>query len=70
MNEDPKDESASQFERQAGEKQPSFFVEFGDFLIHNKKWWLTPIMIVLLLFTLLAILTSSPAIAPFIYPAW
>ncbi|MGA1769912.1 MAG: DUF5989 family protein [Steroidobacteraceae bacterium] len=40
--------------------------EFWGFLGQNKKWWLAPIILVLLLLGTLAILTSS-AMAPFIY---
>ncbi|MGI9496280.1 MAG: DUF5989 family protein [Mariniblastus sp.] len=47
-------------------KHPNVFVEFGDFLIHNKKWWLTPIFFILLLFSLFIALTGT-AIGPFIY---
>ena len=57
------------FARQAGEKPPGLIAEFVDFLIHNKKWWLTPIILVLLLLGLLAIFSSGPA-APFIYQMW
>ncbi|MCY4078101.1 MAG: DUF5989 family protein [Acidobacteria bacterium] len=40
--------------------------ELWDFLATNKKWWLTPIVIVLLLVGTL-ILVSGTAAAPFIY---
>ena len=40
--------------------------EFVLFLMHNKKYWMTPIILVLLLFGLLIILGGSAA-APFIY---
>jgi hypothetical protein len=40
--------------------------EFIDFLKYNKKWWLTPIMIVTLLLVGAALLLPSP-VAPFIY---
>ena len=40
--------------------------EFLLFLGHNKKFWLIPIILVLLLLGLLIILGGSPA-APFIY---
>jgi hypothetical protein len=39
--------------------------EFWDFLCENKKFWLIPILIVLLLLALL--LCASPAVSPFIY---
>lgn len=45
---------------------PSLAAEFFDFLKSNKKWWLTPILLVLGLFGLLLALASTAA-APFIY---
>ena len=47
-------------------KQPGFLSEFASMLMHNKKWWLTPIVLVLILFGLLIILGGS-SYAPFIY---
>ena len=41
--------------------------EFWDFLKVRKKWWLAPIIIVLVLLGALIILTESSAVAPFIY---
>lgn len=38
-----------------------------DFLKVRKKWWLTPIVVFLLLISLLIVLTSGTALAPFIY---
>ena len=57
---------ADQFAQAAGEQQMGIVREFWDFLLHNKKWWITPIVIVLLLVGLLVALSSS-AMAPFIY---
>ena len=37
-----------------------------DFLLHNKSWWLTPIIVMLLLVGLLVMLAGTGA-APFIY---
>jgi hypothetical protein len=55
------------FEKQANqEPEPGLLREFWEFLCHNKKWWLLPILIVLLLFGLLIILSGTGA-APFIY---
>ena len=49
------------------EQQPVGLIrEFWDFLKHSKKWWLTPIILVLLLFGALLILGGTAA-APFIY---
>ena len=44
-----------------------FIKEFWEFLRTRKKYWLLPILIVLLLFGGLLILSQGSAIAPFIY---
>ncbi|MFC1807393.1 DUF5989 family protein [Candidatus Omnitrophota bacterium] len=41
--------------------------EFWDFLKARKRWWLLPIVIMLLVIGLLFALTESSAVAPFIY---
>ncbi|MCM8760774.1 MAG: DUF5989 family protein [Candidatus Omnitrophica bacterium] len=41
--------------------------EFWGFLLERKKWWLLPIVIMLVLLGLLIIFTEGSAIAPFIY---
>jgi hypothetical protein len=53
--------------RLAGKKRTSLPAEFWSFLKHNKKWWLLPILITLLILGLLVLLGGT-AIAPFIYP--
>ncbi|MBT4864878.1 MAG: hypothetical protein HON53_07170 [Planctomycetaceae bacterium] len=58
--------AADDFARQAEEAPMGLVAEFWDFLKHEKKWWLTPIILVLL--ALAAIVMISPAAAPFIYP--
>ena len=45
----------------------SFLREFLAFLIERKKYWLIPILIVLVLFGGLIVLSQGSAIAPFIY---
>ena len=55
------------FEQLAQEKRTSIVREFLEFLKHNKKWWLLPIILILLGLGLLVLLSSS-ALAPFIYP--
>ena len=44
-----------------------FLKEFWEFLKERKKYWLIPIIIVLVLFGGLIVLTQGSAIAPFIY---
>lgn len=41
--------------------------DFWGFLRERKKWWLAPIVIMLLLLGLLIVFTESSALAPFIY---
>jgi len=45
----------------------SFLREFCEFLRVRKKYWLLPIIIVLVLFGCLIILSQGSAIAPLIY---
>jgi len=45
----------------------NFIIEFWKFLRLRKKYWLMPIIIVLLLFGGLIILSQGSAVAPFIY---
>lgn len=41
--------------------------EFWSFLMHEKKYWLAPIVMVLVLFGLLLVFAQSSVVAPFIY---
>ncbi len=45
----------------------NFIKEFFMFLKVRKKFWLLPIIIILLLFGSLIVLTQGSAVAPFIY---
>ncbi len=70
QNEEQKTEPSTKpvtFAEAAEEHQPSLLVEFCEFLLESKKWWLTPIILVLMLVGLLIVLSSS-VVAPFIYP--
>jgi len=44
-----------------------FVVELWAFLRERKKFWLLPIIVVLVLFGTLLFLTQGSALAPFIY---
>jgi hypothetical protein len=53
--------------RQLSENQgPGVLGELWAFISHNKKWWLTPILLMLLLLGVLIVLGGTGA-APFIY---
>jgi hypothetical protein len=54
------------FRQEADRPRTSFGREFWDFLKANKKWWLLPIVVVLLGIGLLITLAGTAA-APFIY---
>ena len=63
---DENEESKSEFEQAGVDTKPvGILREFIDFLAHNKKWWLLPIVLVLLLLGVLLVL--APGAAPFIY---
>jgi len=62
---DPYDDFASQ----ADQDEMGLMAEFWDFIIHNKSWWLTPIIVVLLAMGVLIFLSGTAA-APFIYTLW
>ena len=61
---DPKD--ANEFEANAQGNRVSLLREFWDFLKHNKKWWLLPILIVVLLLGFIVFLGGT-GVSPFIY---
>ena len=54
------------FEKAAQQKQGNLLSEFWGFLKQNKKFWLLPLILVMLALAALLILSSSAA-APFIY---
>ena len=43
------------------------FVEFWHFLKSEKKYWLAPLIFVLLLLSLLMVFSQSSVLGPFIY---
>ena len=45
----------------------SFLAEFWEFLRERKKFWLLPVLIVMVVFGGLAVLAKGSAVAPFIY---
>lgn len=45
----------------------SFVAELWEFMRERKKFWLLPIVVLMLVFGGLVVLTKGTAIAPFIY---
>ena len=64
MGEDPKTNFEELNDKVSG---GGFFNEFVLLIKHNKKWWITPIIICLLLFGILIIYSGHSAL-PFLYP--
>jgi hypothetical protein len=63
MSEAPK----TQFEQAAAERREVGVVtELAQFLRHNKRWWMLPLILLLLGFGALTLLSGTAA-APFIY---
>ena len=58
---------AEKFEQSSRQPRSSLLGEFGYFLVHHKKWWLLPILLILAIMGLLAFLSTTGA-APWIYP--
>ena len=50
-----------------GDIRVSILKEFWQFLMTRKKWWLLPIIIMLVLLGLLIVFTEGSAVAPFVY---
>jgi competence protein ComGC len=44
-----------------------FVAELWAFMRERKKFWLLPIVMVLMLFSVLMVLTQGSALAPFVY---
>ena len=44
-----------------------FVMELWEFMRERKKFWLLPIVLVLMVFSALIVLTQGSALAPFVY---
>lgn len=63
---DTQRDAPNDFTRQAERPPSGLLREFWDFLRTEKRWWLTPIIVVLLLFGALLVLGGT-GLAPLIY---
>lgn len=64
---DEQHDQSQRFADEAGRRRTGILGEFVDFLRHNKKWWLAPIVVMLLLLGVLVVLGGT-VLAPLIYP--
>lgn len=42
--------------------------EFGQFIVQEKKWWLIPLIAILLMLSFFIVIAESSPLAPFLYP--
>jgi hypothetical protein len=66
MSVQPSNREPNEFLKQAGAERASFFSDYLVFLKRTRKWWMLPVLVVVLLFGLLVVLSATGA-APFIY---
>ena len=55
-----------EFQKLAESRRTGFLAEFVGFLRQNRKWWMLPMLVVILLLGALVLLGGTP-LAPFIY---
>jgi hypothetical protein len=67
MSTDEGKSRAAEFDAQAQRPRSGLLAEMFAFLRDNKKWWLLPILLVLLVVGVLVVLWGTAA-APLIYP--
>lgn len=62
MSTEPSQESTPQLPQQRGLAR-----EFLDFIVHEKAWWMTPIIVVLLAMVAFILWAEASPVLPFIY---
>ena len=67
MPDSPRPSQKKEFQKLTAQKRGNILTEFLAFLRYNKKWWMLPILLILLLMGIL-ILFGGTALAPFLYP--
>jgi len=65
MSREPENHQVSEFKAESHRRQTGLVREFFAFLKHNKKWWLTPIVLIILLAGY--VIVSMGGLGPFIY---
>ena len=48
-------------------EQKGLLADFWDFIVHEKVWWMTPIIVVLLLMVAFILFAEAAPVLPFIY---
>lgn len=47
--------------------QNNLFADFWDFIVHEKVWWMTPIIVILLATVAFILFAEASPVLPFIY---
>jgi len=66
MSAEPRDPKQNEFLQESQAERASFLSDYFAFLKRTRKWWMLPVLVVVLLFGLLVVLSATGA-APFIY---
>jgi uncharacterized protein involved in exopolysaccharide biosynthesis len=66
MSAEQRDPKQNEFLQESQEERGSFLSDYFAFLKRTRKWWMLPVLVVVLLFGLLVVLSATGA-APFIY---
>ncbi len=66
MSAEQRDPKQNEFLRESQAERGSFLGDYFAFLKRTRKWWMLPVLVVVLLFGLLVVLSATGA-APFIY---
>lgn len=66
MNQPDDPQTDETFRSRAQSAQPGLLSELAEFMVHNKRWWLVPMIVVLLVLGLMIVVTNT-AIVPGIY---
>lgn len=66
MSVEPRDPKQNEFLQESQAERGSFLSDYFAFLKRTRKWWMLPVLVVVLLFGLLVVLSATGA-APFIY---
>jgi len=69
MSQRPATHDDRSFQALASEKRTGFLREVGQFAKQTRKWWLVPLIVVLLGIGLIIVLGGTAA-APFLYTLW
>ncbi len=63
----PQEPQTSESTPQLPDAPRGIVAEFVDFLVHEKAWWMTPIVLVLVAMVAFILIAEAAPVLPFIY---